>query len=108
MCLNKFYRLEIHSLMIVIFDPACELLPPIDEGTIKTPTPKMSSLLVFNRVYRLEVQSVMLVFSTPFVYCCPSTFSLTACSPPPPIPNKRTVYTDSVWLCGEWGWGWGL
>jgi hypothetical protein len=25
---NRFYRLEIHSLMVCIFDPACELLPP--------------------------------------------------------------------------------
>ncbi len=25
---NRFYRLEIHSLMVGIFDPACELLPP--------------------------------------------------------------------------------
>jgi hypothetical protein len=25
---NRFYRLEIHSLMVDIFDPACELLPP--------------------------------------------------------------------------------
>jgi hypothetical protein len=25
---NRFYRLEIHSLVVGIFDPACELLPP--------------------------------------------------------------------------------
>ncbi len=25
---NRFYRLEIHTLMVGIFDPACELLPP--------------------------------------------------------------------------------
>ncbi len=25
---NRFYRLEIHSLMVCIFDPACGLLPP--------------------------------------------------------------------------------
>jgi hypothetical protein len=25
---NRFYRLEIHSLMVCIFDPAYELLPP--------------------------------------------------------------------------------
>ncbi len=25
---NRFYRLEMHSLMVGIFDPACELLPP--------------------------------------------------------------------------------
>ncbi len=25
---NRFYRLEIHSLMVCIFDPACQLLPP--------------------------------------------------------------------------------
>jgi hypothetical protein len=25
---NRFYRLEIHSLMVCIFDPACELLHP--------------------------------------------------------------------------------
>ncbi len=25
---NRFYRLEIRSLMVGIFDPACELLPP--------------------------------------------------------------------------------
>jgi hypothetical protein len=24
---NRFYGLEIHSLMVVIFDPACDLLP---------------------------------------------------------------------------------
>ncbi len=38
-----------------------------DQITIKTPNPKMSSLLVFNGVYRMEIQSVMLVFSTPLV-----------------------------------------
>ncbi len=27
MCFNRFYRLDIHSLMVGIFDPACELLP---------------------------------------------------------------------------------
>jgi hypothetical protein len=32
----------------------------MDKITIKTPNPKMSSLLVFNRVYRLEI----VVFST--------------------------------------------
>ncbi len=31
---NRFYRLEIHSHMVGIFDPACEMLPPMDEGTI--------------------------------------------------------------------------
>jgi hypothetical protein len=36
-------------------------------NTIKTPNPKMSSLLVFNRVNGLEIQLVMLVFSTPLV-----------------------------------------
>jgi hypothetical protein len=25
---NRFYRLEIHSLVVVIFEPDCELLPP--------------------------------------------------------------------------------
>ncbi len=25
---KRFYRLEILSLLVVIFDPACELLPP--------------------------------------------------------------------------------
>ncbi len=30
---NRFDRLEIHSLMAGIFDPACELLPSMDEGT---------------------------------------------------------------------------
>ncbi len=33
-CFNRFYRLEIHSFMVCIFDPAWELLPPMDEGTI--------------------------------------------------------------------------
>ncbi len=27
LCLTDFYRLEIHSLIVGIFDPACELLP---------------------------------------------------------------------------------
>ncbi len=27
LCLTDFYRLEMHSLMLGIFDPACELLP---------------------------------------------------------------------------------
>jgi hypothetical protein len=31
---DRFYRLEIHSLMVAYFDPTCELLPPMDEGTI--------------------------------------------------------------------------
>jgi hypothetical protein len=31
---NRFNRLEIHSLMVGIFDPTCELLSPMDEGTI--------------------------------------------------------------------------
>jgi hypothetical protein len=25
---NRFYRLDIHSLMVGIFDPVCEMLPP--------------------------------------------------------------------------------
>jgi hypothetical protein len=50
---NRLYRLEIHSLMVGFFDPACELLLALmDEGTI-------------------------------LVYCCPSTFSLTSPPPPP-------------------------
>ncbi len=28
LCLTDFYRLEIRSIMVGIFDPACELLPP--------------------------------------------------------------------------------
>ncbi len=26
---NRYYRLEVHSLTVGIFDPACELLPPL-------------------------------------------------------------------------------
>ncbi len=39
----------------------------MDQITIKTRNPIMSSLLVFHRVYRLVMQSVMLVFSAPLV-----------------------------------------
>jgi hypothetical protein len=77
----------------------------MDEGTMKTQNPKMSSLLVFSRVYRLEIQSVMVVFSTPLVNCSPSTFSLT--SPTPPSQSKRTV-TQTVCGCDCRGWGRGV
>jgi hypothetical protein len=40
MCLTDFYRLEMHSLVVGIFDPACEFVAPMDEGTLKTPNPK--------------------------------------------------------------------
>jgi hypothetical protein len=60
----------------------------------------MSSLLVFNIVYRLEIKSVMLVFSTPHVNCCPSTFSLTSPTPPPPSQSK---YIKTVCGCGGGG-----
>jgi hypothetical protein len=33
---NRFYRLDIHSLMVGIFDPACELLPLYLLSDIKT------------------------------------------------------------------------
>jgi hypothetical protein len=36
---NRFYRLEIHSLMVGIFDPACELLPPWTELYLCTVAP---------------------------------------------------------------------
>jgi hypothetical protein len=57
---NRFYRLEIHSLMVCIFDPACELLPPLDEGTI-------------------------LVYST----VAPLLYFLSDLFPPPPFPVYR-------------------
>jgi hypothetical protein len=37
---NRFYRLEIHSLMAGIFDSARELLPPWKKELIKTPNHK--------------------------------------------------------------------
>ncbi len=92
---NRFYRLEIHSHMVGIFNPAGELLPPMDKGTIKIPNPKC---LVYNRVYGLEIHSVMLVFSTSLVYCCPSTFSLT--SPPLPLPTVNVQHIQTLCGCG--------
>ncbi len=60
--------------MVGIFDPACELLPPMDEGTI-------------------------LVYCCPSTE---STLSLTS-SPLPPSQTKCTVYTDSLCLLGGVG-----
>jgi hypothetical protein len=93
--------------MLGIFDPACELLPPMDEGSIKTPKPKMSPLLVFNRVYRLEIQSVTLVFSTPLVNKRPLTFSLVHLRPPPP-PFPVWISTMVVFIQGVRGGGEGI
>jgi uncharacterized membrane protein YhaH (DUF805 family) len=87
---NRFYRLEIHSLMLVFFIQLlnCCLSNPhlwLTHGRLNNIgiNPWMSSLLVFNRVYRIEIQSVMLVFSTSLVNCCPFTFSLTSPTPTP-------------------------
>jgi hypothetical protein len=81
MLLNKFYRLEIHSLMVCIFNPACELLAPWAKGLYGT--------------------CVLLP-----LYC---TFSLTS-SPLPPFPMYSTVYRQWVTVgrgvyCGPYSAG---
>ncbi len=60
---NRFYRLEIHALMVCIFVPACELLPP--------------------RKKELYLTCVLLP-----LYC---TFSLTPS--PYPLPNVQYIQT---------------
>jgi hypothetical protein len=57
--------------MVCIFDPACELFPPMDGEELDLCT----------------------------VECCPST--VPSLWPPPPYPPSQcTVYTDNVWLWG--------
>ena len=63
-------RMEIHSLMVGIFDPACELLPP-------------------------WTKELYLCSVAPLLYL-PSDLL----PPSPPSQTKCTVYTDSVWLWG--------
>jgi hypothetical protein len=79
----------------------------MDQITIKTPKPSMSSLLVFNRVYSLEIQSVMLVFFRPLL--CTSatlTFSLVHLSPPlSRVNNYRGMFSYRV-SQGWGGWDW--
>ncbi len=72
----------------------------MDEGTIKTPSPKCR--LYWRLVYRLKIQPVMLAFSTPVVNCCPSTFYLTSNTPLLPSQSKPTLT-----VCG-WGVGGGV
>jgi hypothetical protein len=57
-------RLEIHSLMVCIFDPACELLPP----------------------WKKELHFTCVLLP---LYC---TFSLTS-FPSPPLPNVQYIQT---------------
>ncbi len=64
---NRFYRLEIHLLMVCIFDPACELLPPMDGEE--------------------------LYFCT--VECCPSTVPSLWPPPSPPFP-MYSIYRQCV------------
>ncbi len=66
--LNRFYRVEIHSLMVCIFDPACELLPP----------------------WTKELYGTCVLLP---IYC---TFSLTS-SPLPPHPNVQYIQTVCDW-----------
>ncbi len=70
---NRFHRLEIHSLMVSIFDPACELLPPWTK-----------------ELYLCTVAPLPSLWPSPP-------------SPLLPKLNVRTVYTDSVWLWGGGG-----
>ncbi len=58
---NRFYRLEIHSLMAGIFDPACELLPPwTKELSLCTDSP-LPSLWPPPPLPKLNVQYVQTV-----------------------------------------------
>ncbi len=61
---NRFYRLEIHSLMVCILDPACELFPP----------------------WTKELQYGNCVLLP--LYC---TYLLSDLHPPPPFPMYSTV-----------------
>jgi hypothetical protein len=72
---NRFYRLEIHSLMVCIFDPAYELLPP----------------------WTKELYGTCVLLP---LYC---TFSLTS-SPLPPSQSK-VQYIQTVYDWGGWGGG---
>jgi hypothetical protein len=79
----------------------------INEGTVKTLNPKCRLYWGFNRVYRVEIKSVMLIFSAPLVNYCPSTFSLTSPTPPPPLPKVNVLY--SIYRqCGCGGMGGGV
>ncbi len=90
--------MEMHSLMVGIFDSACEL-SPMDEVTIKTPNPKCC--LYWCLIEFIEILSVMMVFSTPLVYCCPYTFSLTS-----PLLKVNVQYIQRVAVAvEEWGVG---
>ncbi len=71
--LNRFYRLEIHSLMVCIFDPAFELLPP----------------------WTKELYGTCVLLP---LYCTvPSLWP-----PPPPLPNVQFIQTVCD-LCGGGG-----
>jgi hypothetical protein len=77
-CLTDFfffrYRLEIHSLMVSIFDPACDLLPP----------------------WKKELYGTCVLLN---LYC---NFSLTSSSlPPPPFP-MYSLYRQCA-TCGGGG-----
>ncbi len=68
---NRFYRQEIHSLMVCIFYQLVNCCP-----------------------HRQRNYMVL-------VYCCPSTVPSLWPPPSSPLPNVHcTVYTDSVWLVG--------
>ncbi len=80
---NRFYRLEIHSLMVDIFDPACELLPPgtkeiylctvlLPLYTIPSlwpppPSPPFSTKMysIYSQVCGWQIQNLQNCFTTP-------------------------------------------
>jgi hypothetical protein len=77
---NRFYRLEIHSLSGLYFQPSLCTVTSMDEG---------GTILVY-------------------VYCCPSSFSLTY----PPFPPSQTKMNSTVYtvqtVCVTGGGGGGF
>ncbi len=99
----------------------------IDEWTIKTPNPFFKNDLLTDFAALCLTDFIdwrwihsWLVFSTQLVNCCPHRrrthtfvllplYLLSDLLPPfPPSQTKCTVHTDSVWLWGGGGEGWGV
>jgi hypothetical protein len=94
--------MEIHSLMVGIFDPACELLPtpaPLDEGT-ETPTPLCRFHWSFclwwwsNLVGSASGQKQSVKFLQNMVYTAQFT-------PSSPLPQTHTVYINCTFSLGR-------
>ncbi len=83
---NRFYRLKIHSIMVCIFDPACELLPPWTK-----------------ELYSTEIHSLMVGIFHPACVLLP-LYLLSDLPPPSPFPvSKYSIYIQCVAERGGWG-----